>query len=39
MNFIGRKIVIRVTAFVTFDTGKGRQSFFDKGVTEEIVEA
>jgi phenolic acid decarboxylase len=29
----------RMTAFVTFDTGEGRQSFFDKGVTEEIVEA
>jgi len=26
-------------AFVTFDAGKGRQSFFDKGVVEEIVEA
>jgi hypothetical protein len=29
----------RMTAFVTFDAGKGRQSFFDKGVVEEIVEA
>ncbi len=29
----------RMTAFVTFDTGKGRQSFFDTGVTEETVEA
>jgi phenolic acid decarboxylase len=29
----------RMTAFVTFDAGNGRQSFFDKGVIEEIVEA
>jgi phenolic acid decarboxylase len=29
----------RMTAFVTFDSGNGRQSFFDKGVIEEIVEA
>src|SRR5215510_662335 len=29
----------RMTAFVTFEAGKGRQSFFDKGVVEEIVEA
>jgi phenolic acid decarboxylase len=29
----------QVTAFVTFDAGEGRQSFFDKGVVEEIVEA
>lgn len=29
----------RMTAFVTFDPGNGRQSFFDKGVVEEIVEA
>src|SRR5262249_43684495 len=28
----------RMTAFVTFDAGKGRQSFFDKDVVEEIVE-
>jgi phenolic acid decarboxylase len=28
-----------VTAFVTFDAGKGRQSFFDKGIFEEIAEA
>jgi len=35
MNFIGRT---RMTAFVTFDSGKGRQSFFDKAVIEEIIE-
>jgi hypothetical protein len=29
----------RMTAFVTFDAGKGRQSFFDKGAVEEVVEA
>jgi phenolic acid decarboxylase len=29
----------RMTAFVTFDAGEGRRSFFDKGVVEEIVEA
>src|SRR5499426_430748 len=29
----------RMTAFLTFDMGKGRQSFFDKGIIEEIVEA
>jgi phenolic acid decarboxylase len=29
----------RMTAFLTFDMGKGRQSFFDKGAVEEIVEA
>jgi phenolic acid decarboxylase len=29
----------RMTAFVTFDAGKGRQSFFDEGVVEEVVEA
>lgn len=29
----------RMTAFVTFDAGKGRRSFFDKGVVEEIVES
>jgi hypothetical protein len=29
----------QVTAFVTFDAGEGRRSFFDKGVVEEIVEA
>ena len=29
----------RMTAFVTFDAGKGRQSFFDKGVVEEIFES
>jgi len=29
MNFIGRKII----------TGNGRQSFFDEGVIEELVEA
>jgi phenolic acid decarboxylase len=28
-----------VTAFVTFDTGGGRQSFFDKGVVAEIDRA
>jgi phenolic acid decarboxylase len=26
----------RMTAFVTFDTGSGRQSFFDKGFVTEI---
>jgi phenolic acid decarboxylase len=26
----------RMTAFVTFDSGNGRQSFFDKGVVTEI---
>jgi phenolic acid decarboxylase len=29
----------RMTAFVTFETGNGRQSFFDKGVIEETAEA
>ncbi|HEV2663683.1 MAG TPA: phenolic acid decarboxylase [Blastocatellia bacterium] len=29
----------RMEAFVTFDAGKGRQSFFDKGVVEEIGES
>ena len=29
----------RVTAFMTFESGEGRRSFYDKGVTEEIVEA
>jgi phenolic acid decarboxylase len=29
----------RMTAFVTFDTEAGRQSFFDKGVIKEIGEA
>jgi len=26
-------------AFVTFDAGEGRQSFFDEGVVEEVIEA
>jgi phenolic acid decarboxylase len=29
----------RAPGFVTFDAGEVRQSFFDKGVVEEIVEA
>jgi phenolic acid decarboxylase len=29
----------RITAFVTFDTGDGRQCFFDKGVITEIDKA
>jgi hypothetical protein len=29
----------RMTAFVTYDTGDGRQSFFDKGVITEIGKA
>jgi len=28
----------RMTAFVTFDTENGRQSLFDKGIIEEVVE-
>jgi hypothetical protein len=39
MNFIGNLNNYRITAFVTFDAGEGRQSFFDKGLIEEIVEA
>jgi hypothetical protein len=40
MNFIALDLKnSRMAAFVTFDTGDGRQRFFDKGVITEIDKA